>query len=93
MQNFKEVLGGKEVWFEIEPKERKEFLQWAKDLGCIWANNDEINPDKEVAFFHFAISGEGKLGVVPIFAWVANKRAGSDERQAKKISQWKIYKR
>ena len=73
MQNLKELLGTSEsVWFEIEPSKQKRFLQWAKDLGCVWLNGKEINPCEKVEFFHFSIDKNGILGIVPAFAW-ANK--------------------
>ena len=72
MQNFKEVCGNnKEVWFEIELNEGKKFLKWAKDLGCVWANGEEIEPNKGSEFFHLSISNDGKLAYVPISAWVS----------------------
>ena len=72
MQKLKHVCGDKGcVWFEIEPKDSKEFLKWAKDLGCVWVNGEEIDPCEGVGFFHFSISSDGKLGIVPIFAWVS----------------------
>ena len=70
MQNFKDVCGGKEVWFEIKPSEGKKFLKWAKDLGCVWIGGKEIDPKKGVEFFHLSIA-DGKLAYVPIFSWVS----------------------
>ena len=74
MQKFKEVCGNnKEVWFEIELNEGKKFLKWAKELGCVWANGEEINLNKGAEFFHLSISSDGKLSYVPIFAWVSKQ--------------------
>ena len=73
MQNYKDVCGGKEVWFEIKPRQGKRFLKWAKSLGCVWINGDEIEPNKGADFFHFSIDSNGKLAYVPIFAWVSKK--------------------
>ena len=54
MQNYKEVCGKDEcVWFEIQGNEGKKFLKWAKDLGCIWLNGEEIEPQKGADFFSF----------------------------------------
>ncbi len=70
MQNYKEVCGDKEcVWFEIEPNEGKEFLKWAKDLGCIWLSGEEIKPEKGANFFHFSIYSDGRLANVAMFVW------------------------
>ena len=72
MKNFKDVLAGKDcIWFEIEPSDGKKFLKWAKDLGCIWLNGKEIEPEKGADFFHFSIYKNGRLAYVPICAWVS----------------------
>ncbi len=74
MQNYQEACGTESrVWFEIRPKEGKEFLKWAKSLGCVWLNGEEINPSKGVNFFHFSIHSDGKLANVAMFAWVAKQ--------------------
>ncbi len=74
MQNFKDVCGNKKsVWFEIKPSESKKFLKWAKDLGCVWINGEEIEPSKGAEFFHFSIDSNGKLANVPISAWVSKQ--------------------
>ena len=74
MQNYLDVCGTNEmVWFEIQPKEGKEFLRWAKSLGCVWINGKEINPKDTTTFFHLSISDDGTLANVPMFAWLAKK--------------------
>ena len=74
MQNYKILCGNNQmVWLEIQPKDEKKFLMWAKSLGCVWSNGEEINPQKSVGFIHFSICGDGKLGIVPIFAWVSEQ--------------------
>ena len=38
---YKDVCGSEScVWFELldMKKEGRKFLQWAKDLGCVWLN-------------------------------------------------------
>ena len=73
MQNFKEVCGSNNsVCFEVKPKEGKKFLKWVKDLGCVWENGEEIEPNKGVEFFHLSISNAG-LSYVPISAWVSKQ--------------------
>ena len=70
MQNYKEVCGKDEcVWFEIQGNEGKKFLKWAKDLGCIWFNGEEIEPQKGADFFHFSIHSDGKLAYVSMMVW------------------------
>ena len=74
MQNYKEVCCGyKEVWFEIQLGERKKFLKWAKSLGCVWLDGTEIDPFEEIKFTHFSVDIDGKLGIVPISAWVSKQ--------------------
>ena len=74
MQNYKDVCGNcEEVWFEIEPSERKKFFKWAKGLGCVWLDGTEINPFEEVKFTHFSVEIDGKLGIVPMSLWVSKQ--------------------
>ena len=75
MQNYKDVCAGeKSVWFEIQPNEGEKFLKWAKSLGCVWINGDEIDPKCEVDFFHFSINSEGRLSYVSMLAWVLKEQ-------------------
>ena len=70
MQNYKEVCGNeKEVWFQLQENECETFLQWAKDLGCVWLNGKKINPQEKPTSFHYAITANGLLGKIPLFAW------------------------
>ena len=74
MQNFKDVCGNKKsVWFEIKPTEEKKFLKWAKDLGCVWVNGEEIEVDKGSDFFHLSIDRNGNLANVTISVWVSKQ--------------------
>ncbi len=71
---YKEV-GGKEpcICFILDDqkKEGRKFLKWAKELGCVWLNGEEINPKKGVNFFHISMHSDGKLANVSMFAWIA----------------------
>lgn len=40
--------GKEEVWFRVEKNDYKRFLQFAKDNGCVWINNKDINPETDV---------------------------------------------
>lgn len=74
MQSVKELCGKEQmVWFEVQPKDFKKFLKWAKGLGCKRSNGREIDENEKVNFFHFCISKDNELSYVPIFAWVKNK--------------------
>ncbi len=75
---YKDVCGKEPcVWFEISDlkKEGRKFLQWAKNIGCVWMNGDEIEPKKGADFFHFSIHEDGKLANVAMFTWVARQYA------------------
>lgn len=75
---YKDVCGSEScVWFELSDmkKEGRKFLQWAKDIGCVWLNGEEINPHKGTDFFHLAIHSDGKLANVAMFAWIAPQYA------------------
>lgn len=70
MQNYKEVCGyEKMIWFEIKTNEYKKFLNWAKSLGCVWINGDEINVKEKITSFHYSITQQGILAKVPLFSW------------------------
>ena len=74
MQNYKDVCKNEEkVWFEIDPKNPEEFLNWAKEIGLTWLNGEEIEPQKGGDFFHFSVSSQGKLANVPYFIWIAEQ--------------------
>ncbi len=48
MKNLKELLQEKgEIWFLIDEKDKKKFLRFAKDNGCKWVGNKEINLDED----------------------------------------------
>ena len=70
MENYKKVCGNKEkVWFEIQPNEGEQFLSWAKELGCVWTNGQEIIPKQGVAFLHLSIRSDGTLAYVDMITW------------------------
>ena len=70
MQNYKEVCGNEEeIWFEVKDNEVEKFLNWAKELGCVWPNGKKINPQEKPTSFHYAITAKGLLGKIPLFAW------------------------
>ena len=74
MQNHKEVCGDKKcVWFTVERKEGKKFLQWVKNLGCVWIDGKKIKPQNNVDFFHLSINKDGKLSYVPMSAWLTKQ--------------------
>lgn len=61
-----------EVWFEVlKPAKKKEFLKWAKSIGCKWLNGSEIIPETDANFFHYSIDKNKVLANVPISAWLS----------------------
>ncbi len=69
--NFKDVCGEAEsVWFVLSDKrkEGRRFLKWAKELGCVWLNGREIEPNGGTEFFVLSISSRGTLANVPAMA-------------------------
>ncbi len=100
MQNYKELCGDeKEVWIEISPGEGEEFLQWAKDLGCVWINGKQIVPSEGANSFHFAIHNDGTLANVAMFVWVHKQFEGvakymfSPLKHGERISPKEYYSR
>lgn len=74
--NYKDVCGKeKSVWFTLSDMENEGrlFLQWAKELGCVWMNGEEIDPSKGTDFFTLSIHSDGTLANVPAMARVAKK--------------------
>ena len=75
---YKDVCGEEpSVWFSLKDmkKEGKAFLQWARDLGCVWLNGEAIDPRGGTDFFHLAIHADSKLTNVGMFAFMARKRS------------------
>ena len=69
MQSYKEVCGNEdEIWFQLQKGEQETFLQWAKALGCVWLNGKEIQPKEDLPGFHYAITKNGLLARIPLFA-------------------------
>lgn len=89
---YKEVCGDEPcVWFTVKDMKRegKEFLQWAKDLGCVWMNGEEIDPSKGTDFFTLAINADGTLANVSVYARMARKQS----KHPAKIVSFSEYKR
>ena len=61
----------KEVWVEIMERERRTFLFWAKQMGYRWIDGKEIDDAEKSAFLHYALYQDGRLGIVPAFAWIS----------------------
>ena len=77
--NYKDVCGSQEsVWFELSDKkeEGRRFLQWAKELGCVWMNGEEIDPKGGTDFFTLCIARDGKLYNVPAMLKVSKQSVG-----------------
>ena len=80
MQYYKNVCGNNEfVWLSIEPGDNKKILRWAKQMGCVWFDGTEINPEEEVNSCYFSMSNDGKFDVLPASMWF------SDDPNLKKV--------
>ena len=67
-KNYQQVCGGeKSIWFLVEFSDGKRFLQWAKDLGCVWIGGKKINPNKKTQFLTIAMNSDGTIANVPAF--------------------------
>ncbi len=68
MSKLEELFQNGDVWFSLSDK--KAFLEWAKEQGCIWMNGTEIDPDGD-CFFHMAVHQDKKIANVAMYAWFA----------------------
>ena len=74
--NYKDVCGKKKsVWFTLSDMEEEGrlFLQWAKELGCVWRNGEEIYPERGTDFFTLSIRSDGTLANVPAMARISKQ--------------------
>ena len=70
-KKYLSVLGGKQaVWFNVKLKDGKKFLKWAKSLGCVWFNGEEIKEMETTKFFTIELNSLGVIGYVPNFCKV-----------------------
>ena len=53
-----------QVWFRVETKDGKKFLEFAKNNGCIWISGKEINPKSDHCG-PFMGMGKGFIGYIP----------------------------
>lgn len=86
--NYKDVCE-EEIWFILsnKKKEGRRFLEWAKELGCVWLNGSEIEPKKGLDFPVVAINPNRKLGYVPAMAMAAKQFKG-----IKRVNFKNVYK-
>lgn len=70
MEQLKKILQENEkIWFEISESEKSEFLQFAKNLGCLWTNGDEIRPEIDHCGIHMSIHSDLRIANVAYFVW------------------------
>lgn len=77
---------GKEVWWEVKPKDQKAFFEWLKESGCVWVDGKEIDPNEKVEFIHFAVSNDKKISIIPAFTWVDKNLSKEIEKHCFKSS-------
>lgn len=73
---YKDICGKESsVWFTINDMEKdgREFLQWAKELGCRWSNGEEIDPTNGTDFHTLAIHADGSLTNVSYVGYMARQ--------------------
>ena len=74
MQTYKDVCGNEEkIFFEIDPEGGGEFLKWAKEIGCVWLNGEEIDTQGRVDFFHLSTHSDGRLAYVSMMVWFSEQ--------------------
>lgn len=72
MKRLEEILQNENrVGFELEEKDFKTFLRFAKCNGCTWLNGDEIDVDNNHISHHMSIQKTKLLAFVPVWAWFA----------------------
>lgn len=74
MKNFKKLLNEKgQIWLSVNEKNKLDFFNFVKNLGCVWIDGKDINPTKDKCGYHMGISNNLKIGYVASICWVANK--------------------
>ena len=72
MKRIEEILEKeKMIWIEVERKNAKEFLNFAKLNNFKWLNGKIINPDTNKPFFHLSLDINKTLANVAMFAWLS----------------------
>ena len=71
MKNLKDYLEHQEnIWIDIYSKEDFTlFLQYAKENGCTWGHNKEIDPLKDKCNYYMSINNQLQLSFVPAYCW------------------------
>lgn len=72
---LKNLLKNEEqVWFEVEEVSRKDFLAWAKENNCSWANKP-IEVERDECGLFMGIDKNLVLGYVGGHCWFEAKNA------------------
>ena len=71
---YKDVCGTENtVWFELDWKNiqqsSKQFLTWAKSLGCTWRDGSEIQPEYGTDAVHLSVRADGHIAFVSMMIW------------------------
>ncbi|MBO7187566.1 MAG: hypothetical protein J6V68_04140 [Clostridia bacterium] len=73
-KNYQQVLQNEEsICFQVELADGKNFLKWAKALGCKWQNGKPIKFNEKTTHFIISMSFDGTIGYVPIFCYKLEK--------------------
>ncbi len=74
MKRFTKALGNAEkVWFELTDQDKRDFLIYAREIGCTWLNGEPIEPDRNACNYHMSIHADFKIASVPYFVCFANQ--------------------
>jgi len=63
-----------DIWFEIEEKDKVEFLKSCKENDYVWMGGKKIEPEKDICGCHMGVSADdGTLGYVGLHCWFMGK--------------------
>ncbi len=76
------------IWYyvNLEAGEGKKFLEFAKEMGFIWTNGREIDPETDSCGNFMGVHRDGKMAYVSITVWGYLRLAvNADERSVKRV--------
>ncbi len=68
---YKDVCGNEPcIWFEVgtRARDRVAFFKWAKVLGCVWFNGEQIKPTKGIGSPYLSMHSDGKIAFVGMWS-------------------------
>lgn len=90
---YQDICGNEpRVWFELGERRRDkvQFLQWAKSLGCVWLSGEDIHPHNSTGAHYLSIHSDGRIAMVGMWAWVGwHKKNEKNRTKVIHIEEWK----